>query len=240
MNMKLWMLIALMVMTLLVFSGCKENDANQNNNNPDVVVEPQDNSDNQGDNQGDDNQDIGGDAPVWGQVYRPYTLEIINTMIADIVGRDLVMQRCNEFEENKTEESFASTKDNYDLLDFIEEFKITKEAFEQANFSKGDKYAQFTKEEIDVIFSGDRTAILKYFVNPDVVVFNEEAYTLNWFELHSVDEWKQEGIPAELITAALDKASTSEWLSYDNENVRAAISNLETKVVEYSKTTVDN
>ena len=89
---------------------------------------------------------------------------------------------------------------------FVQEFNISKEAFTQANFSVP-KYAVFTQEEIDIIYSFDLTRINAHFGNPDAVILGEDIYPLVWFEKNPVEEWAARDIPAQMVEEAFQRLS---------------------------------
>jgi hypothetical protein len=62
----------------------------------------------------------------------------------------------------------------------------------------------FTPEEIDLLFSGDTTAIMRAALNPWSIMVEDRVYSAQWLLDHSPEEWAAEGIPASEVTRAFD------------------------------------
>ncbi|MBQ8893298.1 MAG: hypothetical protein IJ043_02690 [Clostridia bacterium] len=96
------------------------------------------------------------------------------------------------------------------LLVAIERFEITKEEFEENNaklttFLKKYNHTYFiksncfTQEEIDVLFSGDREAIVRTFASPYAILSGGKAYAPDFYLNATAAELKTTGITEEMI-----------------------------------------
>ena len=59
----------------------------------------------------------------------------------------------------------------------------------------------FTDEEIDILLSDDLEQAMKQFASKSTIVIGEKGYSTKWIYEHTVDEYIQEGITPEMVTA---------------------------------------
>lgn len=102
------------------------------------------------------------------------------------------------------------------LINFICDFEITREEFEQYNnemiefyLAHGWEYeiyeTAFTQEEIDAIYSGDRTEWVRVMANEYAIVKNGEAYAADWYLFASAEELAEYSITVEEVDKAVEK-----------------------------------
>lgn len=105
------------------------------------------------------------------------------------------------------------------LINFIRDFEITREEFEQYNnemiefhLAHGWRYeiyeTAFTQEEIDAIYSGDRTEWVRVMANEYAIVKNGEAYAADWYVFASAEELAEHSITVEEVDKAVEKLAT--------------------------------
>ncbi len=102
------------------------------------------------------------------------------------------------------------------LINFIRDFEITREEFEQYNNEMIEFYISidqkgmipettFTQEEIDAIYSGDRTEWVRVMANEYAIVKNGEAYAADWYLFASAEELAEYSITVEEVDKAVEK-----------------------------------
>lgn len=105
------------------------------------------------------------------------------------------------------------------LINFICDFEITREEFEQYNNEMIEFYISidqkgmipettFTQEEIDAIYSGDRTELVRVMANEYAIVKNGEAYAADWYVFASAEELAEHSITVEEVDKAVEKLAT--------------------------------
>jgi len=182
--------------------------------------------------QNDDDQNVyGGEQTVWNTLYNPNTsFGGISSLFSDLISEEQWKAKVDYLESHKSSENLMSSENYYTILSFINEFAITKKAFEEANWSAGEEFAPFSQEEIDLLYSGDMNKILEHFITPYAVLHKNQAYTLEWFEKNPASMWLEKEISPADVRTALDKASQAE-AKPDSQNIDA----LTTKISDYEK-----
>lgn len=90
-----------------------------------------------------------------------------------------------------------SISDYANIYSFVTHFNITREEAENAlsvYLTTDDEQIKITKEELDVIFSGDIGAITKEFASEYSIVSGEHIYSPSWVYSHTAEDYKSAGI----------------------------------------------
>ena len=116
------------------------------------------------------------------------------------------------------------------IYSFITHFDISKDEAETAlavYLNSDDEQIRISREQFDMIFSGDVAAITKTFVSDFSIAIGEFVYSPNWIYTHSSNDYATAGISADIVA---EKAA-----AYSNfnltDNARAAFS---AKLSEYT------
>lgn len=119
------------------------------------------------------------------------------------------------------------------LISFIREFNISKQAFTKANNSlreqaqkNGWESRAFTQKEVEVLYSNETALINKTFVNPDALLYNGEIYTLEWFAENSVSDYIAVGFPPDLLFEKCEVWQSSTEFSIQKEGIQLVVANV--------------
>ena len=131
--------------------------------------------------------------PSGGDWLRDYTEEYVlrfENLTSDIL--ELVPR--NDFTvwlNNHHEEKIASEEriPPLTVLAFVTEFDISKEQLLSVIAEDNDPSWTITREDVDVIYSGDMELINKTFINEYSVLHNNKIYTPEWFYEHTASEY---------------------------------------------------
>lgn len=116
------------------------------------------------------------------------------------------------------------------IYSFITHFDISKDEAETAlavYLSSDDEQIRISREQFDMIFSGDVAAITKTFVSDFSIAIGEFVYSPNWLYTHSSNDYATVGISADIIA---EKAAAYSNFNF-TDNARAAFS---AKLSEYT------
>ncbi|MCI8590369.1 MAG: hypothetical protein HFE77_06650 [Clostridiales bacterium] len=95
-------------------------------------------------------------------------------------------------------EDGTTNYDGINLLSFIEEFDIPKEAFVEVNNSYS--YPLLTDEQIEALYSKDKKQLADCFINPNAIRVGDEIYPPKWVATHTAEEIAEAGITLEVLT----------------------------------------
>ena len=102
----------------------------------------------------------------------------------------------------------TAAPEDISILAFIRYFNIPKEDFKKANTPPPefdyDEYAVYTDEQIDALYSNDKTLLAQYFMNPNAINVGGEIYPPIWFTEHNLEEVQAAGITKEVLEKKYD------------------------------------
>ena len=147
--------------------------------------------------------------PSGGDWLRDYTEEYVlrfENLTSDIL--ELVPR--NDFTawlNNHHEEKIASEEriPPLTVLAFVMEFDISKEQLLSVIAEDNDPSWTITREDVDVIYSGDMELINKTFINEYSVLHNNKIYTPEWFYEHTAAEYIEAGLSDDEVSYAMEK-----------------------------------
>ena len=79
----------------------------------------------------------------------------------------------------------------------------------------------YTEEDIEVLLSGDITAITAHFASPYSIVIGDKIYSPYWVYCHTAEEYEAEGITPEMLSEKIELYSHAGL----GEEARAAFEN---------------
>ncbi len=97
----------------------------------------------------------------------------------------------------------TATRHTMNIVEFIKYFNIPKEDFKAANMEMPE-YAVYTDEQIDALYSNDKTLLAQYFMNPNAINVGGEIYPPIWFTEHNLEEVQAAGITKEVLEKKYD------------------------------------
>ena len=161
----------------------------------------------------------------------------VSTELARLVSQD---------DLNKWSEGFGgvhdiqtSLNDYVNLYSFMTYFNISNEEVTEFIYNQNkvsesvsDLESKFTDDEIKVICTRDEKRIMVQFASEFSVINNGTVYSPQWIYTHSIDDYKKERIPSELI---LEKALMYDKIPFTSDAREA----LDAKINAYSKMAVD-
>lgn len=147
--------------------------------------------------------------PSGGDHLRDYTQEYVlrfENLTSDIL--ELVPR--NDFTawlNNHQEEKIASEEriPPLTVLAFVTEFDISKEQLLSVIAEDNDPSWTITREDVDVIYSGDTELINKTFINEYSVLHNNKIYTPEWFYEHTTAEYIELGFTEDEVSYVMEK-----------------------------------
>ena len=147
--------------------------------------------------------------PSGGDWLRDYTEEYVlrfENLTSDIL--ELVPR--NDFTawlNNHHEEKLASEEriPPLTVLAFVMEFDISKEQLLSVTAEDNDPSWTITREDVDVIYSGDMELINKTFINEYSVLHNNKIYTPEWFYEHTTAEYTEAGFSDDEVSYVMEK-----------------------------------
>ena len=147
--------------------------------------------------------------PSGGDWLRDYTEEYVlrfENLTSDIL--ELVPR--NDFTawlNNHHEEKIASEEriPPLTVLAFVTEFDISKEQLLSVIAEDNDPSWTITREDVDVIYSGDMELINKTFINEYSVLHNNKIYTPEWFYEHTTSEYIEAGFSDDEVLYVMEK-----------------------------------
>lgn len=138
-----------------------------------------------------------------------WTLDSIPGELCRLRDRDEVNKWSYHHWDSKVEIP-SSIKDYMNIYAFITDFGITKEEAEEAlkyYLNSDDPQIRITREEFDIIFSGDVELITKTFASEYSIVIGENIYSPEWVYFHSAEDYEAAGITPDML------AEKIEWYS---------------------------
>ncbi|MCH5200340.1 MAG: hypothetical protein J1F60_05205 [Oscillospiraceae bacterium] len=147
--------------------------------------------------------------PSGGDWLRDYTEEYVlrfENLTSDIL--ELVPR--NDFTawlKKHDEEKIASEEriSPLTVLAFVMEFDISKEQLLSVIAEDNDPSWTITREDVDVIYSGDMELINKTFINEYSVLHNNKIYTPEWFYEHTTAEYIELGFTDDEVSYVMEK-----------------------------------
>ena len=147
--------------------------------------------------------------PSGGDWLHDYTQEYVlrfENLTSDIL--ELVPR--NDFTawlNNHDEEKLASEEriPPLTVLAFVMEFDISKEQLLSVIAEDNDPSWTITREDVDVIYSGDMELINKTFINEYSVLHNNKIYTPEWFYEHTTAEYIELGFTDDEVSYVMEK-----------------------------------
>ena len=147
--------------------------------------------------------------PSGGDWLHDYTQEYVlrfENLTSDIL--ELVPR--NDFTawlNNHHEEKLASEEriPPLTVLDFVMEFDITKEQLLSVIAEDNDPAWTITREDVDVIYSGDMELINRTFISEYAVLHNNKIYTPEWFYEHTSAEYIEAGFSDDEVSYVMEK-----------------------------------
>ena len=91
------------------------------------------------------------------------------------------------------------------VLAFVTEFDISKEQLLSVIAEDNDPSWTITREDVDVIYSGDMELINKTFINEYSVLHNNKIYTPEWFYEHTASEYIEAGFSDDEVLYVMEK-----------------------------------
>ena len=135
-----------------------------------------------------------------------WTLDSIPGELCDLRYYDEVNRWSYRHWDSKAEIP-SSIKDYMNIYAFITDFDITREEAETAlkyYLYSDDPQIRITREEFDIIFSGDVALITKTFASEYSIVIGENIYSPEWVYFHSAEDYKAAGITPEMLAEKID------------------------------------
>ena len=176
--------------------------------------------------------DSGGDQ--YANFYQPgnWTLDSIPGELCRLRDSDEVNKWSYYYWDSK--EIPSSIKYYMNIYAFITDFSITKEEAEEAlkyYLNSDDPQIRITREEFDIIFSGDVALITKTFASEYSIVVGENIYSPEWVYFYSAEDYEKAGITPEMLAEKIEWYSKIQFC----EEARQAFSE---KLSEYIGRTV--
>lgn len=147
--------------------------------------------------------------PSGGDQFRNYTeeyelrFENLTFDILNLVPKDDFSAWINKYtqKERASEERIPPLT----ILEFVTEFDISKDQLLSVIAEDNDPSWTITREDVDVIFSGDMELINKTFINEYSVLHNNKIYTPEWLYNHTTAEYMEAGLSNEEVSYAMEK-----------------------------------
>ena len=147
--------------------------------------------------------------PSGGDWLRDYTQEYVlrfenlTSDILELVPRNDFTAWLKKHEEEKiaSEERIPPLT----VLAFVMEFDISKEQLLSVIAEDNDPSWTITREDVDVIYSGDMELINKTFINEYSVLHNNKIYTPEWFYEHTAAEYIELGFTDDEVSYVMEK-----------------------------------
>lgn len=147
--------------------------------------------------------------PSGGDQFRDYTeeyelrFENLTSDILNLVPKDDFSAWINKYTEKEraSEERIPPLT----ILDFVMEFDISKDQLLSVIAEDNDPSWTITREDVDVIFSGDMELINKTFINEYSVLHNNKIYTPEWLYNHTTAEYMEAGLSNEEVSYVMEK-----------------------------------
>ena len=107
----------------------------------------------------------------------------------------------------------TNIREVFGLYSFITYFKIPDKTVRDILIKEREVYISqgleneyyFTDKEIDLLLSKDDKAVAKYFVSENAIEKDGKIYSPKWIYTHSIKDYKNEGLSAELINEKVNK-----------------------------------
>ena len=96
----------------------------------------------------------------------------------------------------------SSITEYANIYSFITYFNISKEEAEttlSVYLNSNDEQIKITREEFDIIFSGDIAAVTNTFASDYSIAIGKSVYCPNWIYTHSTDDYVVAGITADVV-----------------------------------------
>lgn len=129
----------------------------------------------------------------------------------------------------------SSISEYLNIYSFVTSFNISKDEAETAlvyYLNSDDDMIRMSRENFDIIFSGDIELITKAFASEYSIAVGEFVYCPNWVYTHSSDDYENAGITIEAIETRVDLYSE---IYFTNES-RIAFSD---KLTDYTGATIN-
>ena len=147
--------------------------------------------------------------PSGGDWLRDYTQEYVlrfenlTSDILELVPRDDFTAWLNKHHEEKiaSEERIPPLT----VLSFVMEFDISKEQLLSVIAEYNDPSWTITREDVDVIYSGDMELINRTFINEYSVLHNNKIYTPEWFYEHTTSDYIEAGFSDDEVSYVMEK-----------------------------------
>jgi hypothetical protein len=165
-----------------------------------------------------ENQAMGGDE--LSMYYEPGKIKIqsIPLEIVKLISDTTIDEWFNN--NRLTENSEPSLMGHENLYSLLKAYKpnenIVREIFKERReknleyidddiYQDAINYNLITDEDLDVIFTYDEAKVNEHFASDYSIFYNGKLYSPQWIYTHSTEDYKTEGIPAELIRAKSEK-----------------------------------
>ncbi|MCM1299009.1 MAG: hypothetical protein NC203_12030 [Firmicutes bacterium] len=147
--------------------------------------------------------------PSSGDRFRNYTeeyelrFENLTFEILNLVPKDDYTAWINEYTEKErtSEERIPPLT----ILDFVTEFDISKDQLLSVIAEDNDPSWTITREDVDVIYSGNMELVSKTFINEYAVLHNNKIYTPKWLYEHTAAEYIEAGLSDDEVSYAMEK-----------------------------------
>ena len=190
--------------------------------------------------------------PSGGDQFRDYTeeyelrFENLTFEILNLVPRDDFTAWINQHTEKvrESEERIPPLT----ILEFVTEFDISKDQLLSVIAEDNDPSWTITREDVDVIYSGDMELINRTFINEYSVLHNNKIYTPEWLYEHTTAEYIEAGLSNDEVSYVMEKmkdlpfiAEAKKAIENKYRKFQASINEvavaLEDDVDDYSSTT---
>ena len=160
---------------------------------------------------GDLKSDTGGDENMEYYSTLGKDLNYLDNQFIQLVGTDTVDKWLEATSTYYND--LVKVSENANLYSFIIHFNIPDETVrniivKQREFLISQKIGSeyyLTDKEIDLLLSKDDKAVAKYFVSENAIEKDGKIYSPKWIYTHSIKDYKNEGLSAELINEKVNK-----------------------------------
>jgi len=155
--------------------------------------------------------DTGGDEDL--QYYDAYSFKIssLDMSFESLVNEDDVAEWIGK--TNPVDNGNVNIREIFGLYSFIIHFEIPDDTVRDILVKQREFYISqeigseyyLTDKEIDILLSKDDKAVAKYFVSENAIEKDGKIYSPKWIYTHSIEDYQNEGISAEVINEKVEK-----------------------------------
>lgn len=132
-----------------------------------------------------------------------FRFENLTSEILNLVSQDKYTAWINSYNEKKLESNERIPP--LTILDFVNEFNISEEQLLSVIAEDNDPAWTITREDVDVIYSGNPKLINRTFMNEYSVLHGDKIYTPQWMYEHTAAEYAEEGLTNYDVTTMMIK-----------------------------------